>query len=206
MLNNDNLYNINWKKVNGLIPCIVQDMTSSEILMHGYMNQEALYKTQMEKKVTFYSRTKKRLWTKGETSNNFLNVLNILIDCDKDTLLILVDSINHTCHLNRNSCFHGEKSIFTNFFYLEKFIQEKKILYSKNSYTANLHIKGINRITQKVGEEAIEVIISALNEDNIHFLNEASDLIYHLLVLLHNKNFDFSDVIQNLIMRRIKKK
>ncbi|CAL4318748.1 bifunctional phosphoribosyl-AMP cyclohydrolase/phosphoribosyl-ATP diphosphatase HisIE [Buchnera aphidicola] len=201
MLNNDLLKKIDWKKTDGLIPCIIQNFFSSEILMHGYMNEEALYETQKKKMVVFYSRTKKRLWKKGEQSGNFLNVLNIILDCDRDSLLILVHPIRNTCHLNNNSCFNGIKTTYTDFFYLEQYIKNKKNINCVNSYTATLHSTGIHRIVQKLGEEVIEVVIAALNKNKKDIINESSDLIYHFLVLLHNQNIDFHDIICNLKLR-----
>ncbi|CAL4318802.1 bifunctional phosphoribosyl-AMP cyclohydrolase/phosphoribosyl-ATP diphosphatase HisIE [Buchnera aphidicola] len=201
MLNDEKLSSIDWEKVSGLIPCIIQNIFSSEVLMHGYMNPEALSITQKEKKVTFYSRTKKRLWTKGEKSKNFLNVVKIILDCDQDSLLILVNPINQTCHLNENSCFIGQRSYFTDFFYLEKNINAKKNSNCNLSYTARLHSTGISRIAQKLGEEAVELVISSLSNNRIDIINESSDLIYHLIVLLHQKDLDFLSVIKNLIQR-----
>lgn len=195
---------INWKKVNGLIPCIIQDIFSSEILMHGYMNIEAFNLTKKNKIVTFYSRTKKRLWTKGETSGNFLKVIDLILDCDQDSILILVNPIGKTCHLENISCFDGNKTHYTNFFYLEKIIKRKKNIFLEQSYTSNLHKLGINRISQKVGEEAIETVIAAINKNKENIINESSDLIYHLLVLLHNQDINFNDIINNLNIRRKK--
>ncbi|CAL4318859.1 bifunctional phosphoribosyl-AMP cyclohydrolase/phosphoribosyl-ATP diphosphatase HisIE [Buchnera aphidicola] len=204
MLNHHELSSINWNKVNGLIPCIIQNFSSSEVLMHGYMNELALQCTQKTKFVTFYSRTKKRLWKKGETSGNYLKVLNIVLDCDHDSILILVDSIGKTCHLNNTSCFDGYKTQYTNFFYLEKKIKDKKKHYFNDSYTSYLHKLGVNRIAQKLGEESIETVIASINNNTQEFVNEATDLIYHLLVLLHNQNLSFSHIIKNLEIRNKK--
>lgn len=205
MLNDYQLASINWTKTNGLIPCIIQNIFSSEVLMHGYMNSEALYQTQKNKKVTFYSRTKKRLWTKGETSGNFLKVLHVTLDCDQDSILILVNPIGETCHLKNKSCFQTDKKpYYTNFFELEQILQERRYSNIKRSYTAYLHNQGINRISQKVGEEAVETVIAAINSDSSTFINESSDLIYHLLVLLHHKNINFYDLINNLNFRKNK--
>ncbi|QCI25882.1 bifunctional phosphoribosyl-AMP cyclohydrolase/phosphoribosyl-ATP diphosphatase HisIE [Buchnera aphidicola] len=201
MLNDKQLLNINWKKVHGLIPCIIQNFLSSEILMHGYMNQNALHLTLKNKLVTFYSRTKKKLWTKGETSGNFLKVIDMILDCDQDSILILVDAVGPTCHLKNISCFHGIKTDYTNFFYLEKIIQSRINTSIQTSYTAKLHNEGINRIAQKVGEEAIEIVIAAINNNELDIINEASDLIYHLLVLLHQRNLNFKNIINNLKVR-----
>ncbi|CAL4042174.1 Histidine biosynthesis bifunctional protein HisIE [Buchnera aphidicola (Takecallis arundicolens)] len=202
MLNHKQLFSINWKKVNGLIPCIIQNIFSSEILMHGYMNQDALNITQRNKIVTFYSRTKKRLWTKGEISGNFLKVIDITLDCDQDSILILVNPIGKTCHLKNSSCFNGKNTSYTDFFYLEKIIKKKKFFNISESYTTQLHHQGINRIAQKVGEEAVETVIAAINNNREDLINESSDLIYHLLVLLHNRNLHFINIIHNLNLRK----
>ncbi|CAL4042146.1 Histidine biosynthesis bifunctional protein HisIE [Buchnera aphidicola (Phyllaphis fagi)] len=205
MLNTHQLLSINWEKVNGLMPCIIQHFISGEVLMHGYMNDKALDDTQRHKIVTFYSRTREKLWIKGGKSGHFLHVLKMNIDCDCDVLLILANSINLTCHIQKSSCFFGEKTHFTYLFYLDKIIKNKKYLKYNSSYTTSLHQQGINRISQKVGEEVVEVVISVLNKNKIDFINESSDLIYHLLVLLHNQNLDFNDLINNLRNRRIHK-
>ncbi|WP_343128263.1 bifunctional phosphoribosyl-AMP cyclohydrolase/phosphoribosyl-ATP diphosphatase HisIE [Buchnera aphidicola (Takecallis taiwana)] len=201
MLNNKQLLSINWKKVHGLIPCIIQNIFSSEILMHGYMNQDALNITIRNKEITFYSRTKQRLWTKGEISGNFLKVMDIIIDCDQDSVLFLVNPTGKTCHLDNASCFNGKKSNYTDFFYLEESIKQKKNFSINKSYTAQLHNNGINRIAQKVGEEAVETVIAAINTNKEDLINESSDLIYHLLVLLHNQNLNFINIIQKLNLR-----
>lgn len=201
MLNHKKILNINWKKVHGLIPCIVQDFLSAEILMHGYMDKDALNMTLENSVVTFYSRTKKRLWTKGETSGNFLKVVDIMLDCDQDSILVLVKPVGQTCHLNNISCFSGVKTCYTDFFYLEKKLKNKKNINLQESYTTKLHKQGISRIAQKVGEEAVETVIAAINKNKIDIINESSDLIYHLLVLLHNQNLSFKNIINNLKTR-----
>ncbi|CAL4318699.1 Histidine biosynthesis bifunctional protein HisIE [Buchnera aphidicola (Pterocallis alni)] len=192
---------INWDKVNGLIPCIIQNIHSSSVLMLGYMNQAALLHTQKYKKVTFYSRTKKRLWTKGEKSGNFLNVIRIVLDCDQDSLLILVDPIGNTCHLKQQSCFNSCNSYYTNFFSLENKIRLKKNMHVDHSYTAMLHIKGIEKIAQKLGEESIEVVIASMKNNKLNLINESADLIYHLLVLLHYHELNFNILIKALYNR-----
>lgn len=201
MLDKKEILKLNWKKTNGMIPTIVQDHLSNEILMHGYMNKEAFLKTQKEGLVTFYSRTKNRLWTKGETSGNYLKVINITTDCDCDTLLILVSSIGKTCHLGNNSCFSLKSNNSTFLFSLEKIIEEKKGIQDNPSYTYDLYKSGTTRIAQKVGEEAIETILAAMKKDKNELINEASDLIYHLIVLLHDQNVNLNLVIENLKKR-----
>jgi len=190
--------NLDFKKVNGLMPCIIQDDTTQKVLMLGYMNEEALEKTQTEGKVTFFSRTKKRLWTKGETSGNFLNVKSIKADCDNDTLLIKVNPVGEVCHTGADTCFEetneGDKFLF----YLEKVIQDRKDNPSEKSYTSSLFQKGINKIAQKVGEEAVEIVIEAKDNNDDLFLGEAADLMYHYLVLLVAKNKSLDDVISVL--------
>ncbi|AEO07927.1 bifunctional phosphoribosyl-AMP cyclohydrolase/phosphoribosyl-ATP diphosphatase HisIE [Buchnera aphidicola] len=204
MLKKYDLSKINWIKTNGMIPAIIQHYYSKEILMHGYMNKEALLKTKKEGLVTFYSRTKKCLWTKGHTSGNYLKVMEISTDCDYDTLLILVSSIGETCHLNNKSCFSVRKYDIDFLFDLEELIEDKKNNYINNSYTSYLYQSGIYRIAQKVGEEAIETILSAMKKDKNELINESSDLIYHLIVLLHNQDLNLTTVIENLKKRNKK--
>ncbi|HMI77042.1 MAG TPA: bifunctional phosphoribosyl-AMP cyclohydrolase/phosphoribosyl-ATP diphosphatase HisIE [Buchnera sp. (in: enterobacteria)] len=204
MLNQKDFYKIHWDKINGMLPVIIQHYISGEILMHGYMNQEALLKTNNEKIVTFYSRTKKRLWTKGETSKNYLKVINISIDCDYDTILVLVDPINNTCHLGKNSCFSLPKMPNYIFLYhLEKLLKERKNINPKLSYTAQLYSSGIKRIAQKVAEEGIETALSAVTNNKKELMNEAADLIFHLLVLLESQNLNFNIIIEHLYQRHI---
>ncbi|QJC28979.1 bifunctional phosphoribosyl-AMP cyclohydrolase/phosphoribosyl-ATP diphosphatase HisIE [Enterobacteriaceae endosymbiont of Plateumaris rustica] len=196
------LSQLNWKKTHGLIPAIIQHKISGQILMHGFVNKEALQKTLELKKVTFFSRIKNRLWTKGETTGNFLYVNNIITDCDKDSLLILVNSVNKTCHLNVNSCFKNNIiPRYTFLYYLENLLEKRKNDKIKNSYTNALYKSGTKRISQKVGEEAIETILAANYNISQEIIDETSDLIYHLLVLLKNKNINFSDIIKNLQIR-----
>lgn len=194
--------NINWQKINNLLPVIVQHATTCEVLMLGYMNPEALEKTLAEKKVTFFSRTKNRLWTKGETSGNFLNVVDMSLDCDQDTLLILANPIGATCHTGEKSCFHRfEREAVGNwtwFAKLEQHLAEKKNAAPTSSYTATLHAKGINKIAQKVGEEGVETAIAAVTRDTAEIISEAADLVYHLTVLLHNQELRWCDIIAKL--------
>lgn len=189
------------KSSDGLIPVIIQDNITNVVLMLGYMNQEAFEKTQQEKRVTFFSRSKNRLWTKGEESGNFLNVNNLLIDCDNDTILIKATPAGPTCHTGSDTCFN-EKNVSTNFLTeLETIIRDRKNNPTDKSYTASLFAKGINKIAQKVGEEAVEVVIEAKDNNDDLFLNEASDLLYHYLILLQAKGFQLNDIINNLKKR-----
>lgn len=190
--------NINFSKSpDSLIPAIIQDAHTLQVLMLGFMNEEALQKTKAEGKVTFYSRTKKRLWTKGETSNNFLIVKEILEDCDNDTILIKAEPQGPTCHTGDTSCFGKANDSFS-LQELEKVIIDRKNNPSEKSYTASLFAKGINKIAQKVGEEAVEIVIEAKDNNDELFLGEAADLMFHYLVLLQAKGFTLSDVVKVL--------
>jgi phosphoribosyl-ATP pyrophosphohydrolase/phosphoribosyl-AMP cyclohydrolase len=189
------------KSDDGLIPAIIQDSRTQKILMLGYMNQEAYERTKEEKRVTFYSRSRKRLWTKGEESGNFLTVVNVLIDCDNDTLLIKVLPEGPVCHTGNDTCFN-ETNVKSDFLYeLEEIICQRKQNKESGSYVSGLFSEGINKIAQKVGEEAIELIIEAKDNDDQRFLNEASDLLFHYLVLLSAKNNRLSEVIEVLKAR-----
>jgi phosphoribosyl-ATP pyrophosphohydrolase/phosphoribosyl-AMP cyclohydrolase len=189
--------NIDFEKTDGLVPVIIQDIQTLEVLMLGYMNQDAWTKTQQEGKVTFYSRSKRRLWTKGEESGNFLYVKETHIDCDKDTILIKVTPLGPTCHTGSRSCF--KTNFNQNFiFELEKIIGDRYDNPSAESYVNSLRKKGLNKIAQKVGEEGVETVIAALNETDVDFVNESSDLIFHLLVLLREKGRTLSDIGLNL--------
>ncbi|MBB5639256.1 phosphoribosyl-ATP pyrophosphohydrolase/phosphoribosyl-AMP cyclohydrolase [Pedobacter cryoconitis] len=192
--------NIDFEKTDGLVPVIIQDIQTLEVLMLGYMNQEAWTKTQQEGKVTFYSRSKSRLWTKGEESGNFLYVKETHIDCDKDTILIKVTPVGPTCHTGSRSCF--KTNFNQNFiFELEKIIHDRYDNPTEESYVNKLRKKGLNKIAQKVGEEGVETVIAALNETDVDFVNESSDLIFHLLVLLREKGKTLSDIGVNLESR-----
>ncbi|MTI32223.1 bifunctional phosphoribosyl-AMP cyclohydrolase/phosphoribosyl-ATP diphosphatase HisIE [Xanthovirga aplysinae] len=185
--------NIDFEKVNGLVPAIIQEAESQKVLMLGYMNKEALKKTVKEGKVTFYSRTKNRLWTKGETSGNFLFVQSLKEDCDNDTLLIKVKPAGPVCHTGSTTCFEEEDA--QGFLHqLDAIIAERKANPDENSYTTSLFKKGVNKIAQKVGEEAVELVIEAKDNNDELFLNEASDLMYHYLVLLREKGFSLTDI------------
>lgn len=196
--------NINFSKTpDGLIPAIIQDAQTQQVLMLGYMNEEALEKTQKEGKVTFYSRSKQRLWTKGETSNHFLIVKEILEDCDKDTILIKATPQGPTCHTGTTSCFGTDNDEFS-LQELETIISDRKNNPTEKSYTASLFKKGINKIAQKVGEEAVEIVIEAKDNNSDLFLGEAADLMFHYLVLLQAKNFSLKDVVNVLDERHRK--
>lgn len=195
--------NIDFTKGNGLVPVVIQDNTTLQVLMVGYMNEEALLKTEKEGKVTFFSRSKNRLWTKGETSGNFLYVKEILSDCDNDSILIKVNPAGPVCHTGSTACFDEETA--KGFIYqLEQIINQRINEDASDSYTNKLYKKGINKVAQKVGEEAVELVIEA-KDDNIDlFKNEAADLLYHLLILLKAKDTDFQS-IEKVLMERHKK-
>ncbi|MCO7185702.1 bifunctional phosphoribosyl-AMP cyclohydrolase/phosphoribosyl-ATP diphosphatase HisIE [Tenacibaculum sp. XPcli2-G] len=185
--------NIDFSKGNGLVPVVIQNNTTLQVLMLGYMNKEAFIKTQKEGKVTFYSRSKNRLWTKGEESGNFLWVKDIQIDCDNDTLLIKVTPEGPTCHKGTTSCF-GEETSKGFLYSLENTISDRIDNDVETSYTNKLFKKGINKVAQKVGEEAVEVVIEAKDNNDELFKNEAADLLYHYLILLKAKGFKLTDI------------
>jgi phosphoribosyl-ATP pyrophosphohydrolase/phosphoribosyl-AMP cyclohydrolase len=184
------------KDKNGLIPAIIQDAVTKNVLMLGYMNREAYEKTQETKKVTFYSRSRKKLWTKGEESGNFLDLISIKEDCDQDTLLVTVNPHGPTCHTGTDTCWGEDNE--TNFGFLtdlETTIEQRRTAGdTENSYVASLFKKGINKIAQKVGEEAVETVIEAKDNDDDLFLNESADLLFHYLILLQAKGFRLKDV------------
>lgn len=188
---------LNFLKLNGLIPCVVQDAVTNKVLMVGFMNDEAYEKTIAEKKVTFFSRSKQRLWTKGETSGNWLELVEILEDCDHDSLIIKVNPKGPVCHTGADTCFN-EKNDTWSLKSLEKVITDRKINPKKDSYTSKLFESGINKIAQKVGEEAVELVIEAKDNDPARFLNEAADLLFHFLILLSVKDFEYDDVLKVL--------
>ncbi len=195
---------INFDKLgNGLVPAIIQDATTSKVLMLGFMNQEAYEKTQKEGKVTFFSRTKQRLWTKGEESGNFLNVVSIAVDCDEDSLLIKVNPVGPTCHKGTDTCWQEENKVDDIQFLktLQDFIDQRKVEMPEKSYTTSLFQKGTRTITQKVGEEAVETIIGAMANDDENFLYEGADLLYHLVVLLTYKGYRIEDLARELRSR-----
>ena len=184
---------IDFSKTNGLVPVIIQNYQNHQVLMLGYMNEEAFSKTQSEGKVTFFSRSKNRLWTKGETSGNFLIVKEILVDCDNDTILIKADPIGPTCHTGSTTCFKEETA--KGFLYeLQQTIAQRIDENDVDSYTNKLFRKGINKVAQKVGEEAVELVIEAKDDNEDLFKNEAADLLYHLLILLKTKNVKLEDI------------
>ncbi len=190
---------IDFKKGNGLVPTIVQDAETKNVLMLGYMNKEAYDATLSTKKVTFFSRSKNRLWTKGETSGNYLKLVDIKIDCDDDTLLVLVKPEGPTCHMGTDTCWgEANKPTFGFLSTLENIIEDRKDSPNEDSYVASLFEKGINKIAQKVGEEAVEVVIEAKDENDDLFLNESADLLFHYLILLQAKGFKLADVVEYL--------
>ena len=192
--------NIDFSKSDGLVPVVIQDEQTLEVLMLGYMNAEALEKTQAEGKVTFFSRSKNRLWTKGEESGNFLFVKSIHIDCDNDTILIKSNPVGPTCHTGSRSCFKTEYN--QNFiFQLENIITDRYENPVEGSYINKMRSKGLNKIAQKVGEEGVETVIAALAETEEEFIGEASDLVFHLLFLLKEKGLSIQDIAKNLESR-----
>ncbi|BDH45254.1 histidine biosynthesis bifunctional protein HisIE [Salmonella enterica subsp. enterica serovar Choleraesuis] len=203
MLNSQLESQLDWEKTDGLIPAVIQNAQSGEVLMLGYMNREALAETERSGNVTFWSRTKQRLWTKGESSGHFLNVISITADCDNDTLLVLATPQGATCHLGNSSCFAGEKAkpqwLFL--YELEQLLAARKNADPQSSYTAKLYASGTKRIAQKVGEEGVETALAATVHDREELVNEASDLMYHLLVLLQDQDLELGTVIDNLKSR-----
>jgi phosphoribosyl-ATP pyrophosphohydrolase/phosphoribosyl-AMP cyclohydrolase len=188
------------KYADGLVPAIVQDVQTNKVLMLGFMNQEAVDKTMEIGKVTFYSRSKKRLWTKGETSANFLLLKEIKADCDNDTLLIKATPVGPACHTGADTCFFEENTENPADFlwYLEKVIADRKNNPSEKSYTTSLFAKGINKVAQKVGEEAVELVIESKDDNKELFLGEAADLMFHYLILLQAKGYTLKDVVEVL--------
>ncbi len=201
MLTDQQLARLDWVKTDGMMPVIVQHAVSGEVLMHAYMNQQALAQTQSTGRVTFWSRTKQRLWTKGESSAHFLNVVSITPDCDNDTLLVLAQPQGPTCHQGTSSCFAPAASDWGFLYQLEQLLAARKQADPASSYTASLYASGTKRIAQKVGEEGVETALAATVHDRDELTNEASDLIYHLLVLLQDQDLDLSAVIGNLRQR-----
>lgn len=192
-------------KGDGLLPVIIQDALSAKVLMLGYMNAEAFAKTKAEGRVTFFSRSKQRLWTKGETSGNFLQVESMQLDCDQDTLLIKAVPAGPVCHTGSDTCFQEENSSRTAFIdQLRRVIKDRYLNPSDKSYTASLFAKGMNKVAQKVGEEAVELVIEAKDDNKELFLGEAADLLYHYLVLLQAKEIELDEVVQLLIDRHKK--
>lgn len=200
-----NKLNIDFEKVNGLVPAIIQDVNTRKVLMLGYMNKAALEKSVETGRVTFFSRTKQRLWTKGETSGNFLEIKNMELDCDQDTLLIQVLPYGPVCHKGDDTCFAEENQSKTHFIdHLREVIKNRKNSPLDSSYTASLFAAGINKVAQKVGEEAVEIVIEAKDDNKDLFLGEAADLLFHYLVLLEAKGYELDEVMDVLIKRHRK--
>lgn len=197
---------IDFNKGDGLVPAIIQDVKTQKVLMLGYMNKESYEKTIESGKVTFYSRSKQRLWTKGEESGNFLNLKDLSLDCDKDTLLIKVDPVGPVCHKGTDTCWEeaNEASSIDFLLQLQQVITERKKNLSEKSYTASLFQKGINKIAQKVGEEAVELVIEAKDDNEDLFMGEAADLMFHYLVLLSAKGYSLEQVVALLETRHSK--
>jgi len=194
---------VDFSKLNGLVPCVVQDSKTRRVLMLGFMNEEAYDKTLQEKKVTFYSRAKQRLWTKGETSGNYLDVVDIKVDCDNDTLLVTANPAGPVCHTGSDTCFN-ESNDGWDLQSLEDVIKDRKNNPQSGSYTTTLFESGINKVAQKVGEEAVELVIESKDDNKDLFLNEAADLMYHYLVLLSAKDCSLNDVLEVLKKRHSK--
>jgi phosphoribosyl-ATP pyrophosphohydrolase/phosphoribosyl-AMP cyclohydrolase len=200
-----NIMNIDFNKMNHLVPAIVQDALSGKVLMQGFMNEEALAKTQESGMVTFFSRSKNRLWTKGETSGNFMELVSMAVDCDGDSILIKANPRGPVCHTGADTCFFEENASKTGFIdQLRAIIKDRKNNPNDTSYTASLFAKGINKIAQKVGEEAVEIVIEAKDDNKALFLGEAADLLFHYLVLLEAKNYELDEVME-VLMERHKK-
>lgn len=195
MISKEKIESLDWKKVDNLMPVVIQNAVSGDVLMLGYMNKEALNVTIESENITFYSRTKQRLWTKGESSGNFLKLVNIYPDCDNDTLLILANPVGPTCHNGTESCFAPAQSQWGFLYELENILRERKNASPDSSYTARLYASGTKRIAQKVGEEGVETALAATVNDREELKNEASDLLYHLMVLLQDQSLSLSDVI-----------
>ncbi|MGB1197428.1 MAG: bifunctional phosphoribosyl-AMP cyclohydrolase/phosphoribosyl-ATP diphosphatase HisIE [Thalassotalea sp.] len=205
LVTTNNINELAWQKMDNLIPAIIQHAATGAILMQGYMNQESLAATLETGKATFYSRSKQGLWVKGETSGNFLNVKQVLSDCDKDSLLIACDPIGPSCHLGTESCFPEQKLTQQNFLsQLEQVIASRKGDDPKESYTAHLFSRGTTKMAQKVGEEGVEVALAAVAETKEDLLGECADLFYHTLVLLQDKNIALSEVTKVLMDRHNK--
>lgn len=194
---------IDFQKMNGLVPAIIQDSKSQKVLMLGFMNEEAYKKTVETGKVTFFSRTRNTLWTKGETSGNFLNLVDVKLDCDKDTLLIQVDPVGPVCHTGADTCWNEKNEVNPLLFltYLQDFIEKRHEKMPEGSYTTSLFKDGINRMAQKVGEEALEAVIEATNGTNERLVYEGSDFLYHLIVLLTAKGLRIEDLAKELQVR-----
>lgn len=210
-MNSETFVTLNFdKSSDGLIPAVIQDAETGKVLMLGYMNQEAYDKTIADSIVTFFSRSKQRLWTKGETSNNFLHVKEILVDCDGDTLLIKANPAGPVCHTGADTCFNEVNQAVTGpgqgqfLNYLQGIIHDRKVNPSDKSYTTTLFNRGVNKIAQKVGEEAVELVIEAKDDNSELFKGEAADLLFHFLVLLEHKDIDLDEIVAVLQSRHQK--
>lgn len=192
------------KYTDGLVPAIIQDHTTQKVLMLGFMNEEALRRTEETGKVTFFSRSKNRLWTKGEESGHFLELKSMAVDCDQDTLLIKANPLGPTCHTGADTCWSERNHAEDFLFYLEDIIDLRKQASPDSSYVAKLFSKGLNKIAQKVGEEAVETVIEAKDNNDALFLNESADLLFHYLILLNAKGFKLQDIIDILKDRHAK--
>ncbi|NRA62050.1 MAG: bifunctional phosphoribosyl-AMP cyclohydrolase/phosphoribosyl-ATP diphosphatase HisIE [Psychrobium sp.] len=202
MINESQIKNLDWAKVDNLMPVVVQDAGNGKVLMLGYMNKEALSKTLDIAKVTFYSRTKQRLWTKGETSGDFLELVDMAVDCDNDTLLVMARPAGPTCHLGTQSCFADSAGFDLDFIsQLDSVINKRYLEPDDASYTSSLFKSGVKRMAQKVGEEGVEVALAAATDDRDELVNESSDLLYHLLVLLRSKDIPLKEITDNLRAR-----
>jgi phosphoribosyl-ATP pyrophosphohydrolase/phosphoribosyl-AMP cyclohydrolase len=205
IITHENLNELAWNKMDDLLPCVVQHVHSGSVQMLGYMNQAAVKETLNSGKVTFFSRSKQRLWTKGETSGNTLQLAQLSVDCDKDCLLALVNPIGPTCHLGTDTCWaSADKPTFSFVAELEQVLAERKTADPDSSYTANLYAKGIKRISQKVGEEGVETALAATVGDLEELKNESADLLYHLIVLLQASDLSLKDAIDVLKARHQK--
>lgn len=195
----ENTNQVDFTKSDGLVPAVVQDSITHKVLMLGYMNSEALQKTLDSGKVTFFSRSKERLWTKGESSENYLHLREILIDCDNDTLLVKASPDGPTCHTGTDTCFDEDNVGASGFLdYLTGVIKQRRQESPETSYTASLFAKGINKMAQKVGEEAVELVIEAKDDSEELFLNEGADLLFHYMILLEAKGYSLKDIIKVL--------
>jgi len=205
------LQNIDWKKMDGMLPAVVQDADTLQVLMVGYMNEAALSATMESKKVTFFSRSKNRLWTKGETSENYLNLVSVEADCDNDSLLVMARPVGPTCHKETTSCFGEAAAPGLGFLGKlwnvvdQRYAESQKPGSEKVSYTASLFREGLDRMAQKVGEEGVEVVIAAKNDDREELKGEAADLFFHTMVLLRAKSLTLADVVEKLRGRHTKK-
>lgn len=205
IITKQNMTDLAWEKMENLIPCVVQNAISGKVLMQGFMNQAALEKTLDTNLVTFFSRSKQRLWTKGEESGNSLNLVEISVDCDNDCVLALVNPVGPTCHTGTETCWASSQSADVSFIAeLEEVIASRKGADAKSSYTASLYASGIKRIAQKVGEEGVETALAATVKDLDELKNESADLLYHLIVLLQASDLNLSDVVGVLKKRHAK--